>query len=292
MVVATPRFKKLYLEITNICNLQCSFCPVVERDDKSLGQNQLESYFQKIAGWAERVCLHVMGEPTSHPEFPAFTETAREYAIDLEITTNGILLSEKVRQGLLNPAVRQINFSLQSFFDNFPSKDPSRYLSQIFTFAKTAQERRPDLYINFRLWNLGSVDDKDVTEFVLKQIEAAFPVKINRTVDPGFRKSKRVAGRIYLHFDSRFQWPSPKGPVLASKGRCHGAVSHLAIHANGDVVPCCLDKEANIKLGNLQEQNLSEIVASDRYKNMFEGFQRGELIEDLCRRCSYIQRFT
>lgn len=287
-----PRFRKLYLEITNICNIQCSFCPAVERKAASLDMPLIESFFQKVSGWADRVCLHVMGEPTSHPQFPDFVEKAKQYGLQLEITTNGLILNDAVKAALLSTSVVQVNFSLQSFFDNFPEKDPGRYLEKIFAFTQQAMSARPDLYINFRLWNIGSADDRDVSEFVLQKIESAFSVQLNRSVDPGFKKSKRVKDRVYLHFDSRFNWPDISSPVLGTQGRCHGTVSHLAVHSNGDVVPCCLDKEATIKLGNLSKQSLQEIVSSERYLNMVQGFNSGVLVEDLCQRCEYIQRFN
>lgn len=288
-----PRFKKIYLEISNICNLQCSFCPVVERDKQSLSLSELREYLRQVKNLAERVCFHVMGEPTNHPDFKEAVEIADQEGVKLEITTNGTLLSEKIQEALLSPAIQQINFSLQSFVDNFPKADPNTYFSNILSFVLKAEQMRPELYINFRFWNLESNEQQNpINEFFLKKIEETYHLKVNRNVDPAFNKSKRLRQRIYLHFDSRFEWPQLNRPIHSLRGTCWGARSQLAVHANGDVVPCCLDKEANIKLGSLKTMSLSEILMSQRYVELKKGFETGELKEELCQKCTYRARFS
>jgi radical SAM protein with 4Fe4S-binding SPASM domain len=185
-----------------------------------------------------------------------------------------------------------VNFSLQSFFDNFPKADPEAYLSKIFQLTQRALKEKPELYVNFRLWNLEAGAAKDeINEMLLQRIEKEFAVSINRNVDARRIKSKKLTGRLYLHYDTRFRWPDPQDPILREQGSCWGTRSHIAIHADGTVVPCCLDKEARIPLGNLQQQSLSEVLNGPRYKAMKKGFESGKLVEDLCRRCTYAERF-
>jgi radical SAM protein with 4Fe4S-binding SPASM domain len=293
VLIPKKQFKRVYVEIGNICNLQCSFCPEVDRTKFRLEAEAFRKTLEQVKPFADMVCFHVMGEPLAHPEFARFVEIAGELELPVEITTNGTLLNEAIERALFHPFVRQVNFSLQSFFDNFPRAKADTYLNNIFAFCHKAFAVRPDLYLNFRLWNLTSEKHYDDTnELILQKIEKEFQVNINRKVDPAFRKSKNVVNRLYLHFDSRFEWPNPKSPVVSDKGRCHGTVSHLAVHADGTVVPCCLDKEANIPLGNLSQNSFAEIVAGERTKSMQQGFARGQLREDLCKRCTYIQRFA
>lgn len=285
-------FQKIYLEISNICNLQCTFCPVVERDKAVMDEGPLREYLRKVKAHAERVCFHVMGEPLGHKEFPRFVEIAFEMGISLEITTNGTLLTAETQKALLNPAIVQVNFSVQSFFDNFPKSDPRTYVQKLVDFAQTARAVKPDMYVNFRLWNLDSTPlNDDRNEQFLKTLEQEFEVEINRTVDPGFKKSKKLRDRIYVHFDSRFEWPDGKKEKRTLQGTCYGTRTHIAVHANGTVVPCCLDKEANITLGSLKDQSLEDILASSRYQNMKKGFENGKLVEEFCQRCNYIERF-
>lgn len=287
------KLKRIYIEISNICNLQCTFCPVVERDKKVMNALSFEEIIQKVAPFAEEVCLHLMGEPLAHPEFELIIETAKKYNAKLNLTTNAILLSKYENLLLKSENIKQINFSVHSFKDNFRDKPLAPYLLELITFSERAMKERPDLYINFRLWTM---DDKnqDVTKDnleVLELINQYFHTNISDNVDVGFKKNKKIEGRVYVHFDSRFTWPSPLLPKQSEIGTCQGAQTQLGIHADGTVVPCCLDKEAVIKLGNIKEQSLEEIYQSARTLAMREGFQRGQLVEDLCQKCPFITRF-
>lgn len=286
------RFRKVYLEIGNICNLQCSFCPVVDREKHRLEQEQFRSILREIKPHTDRVCFHLMGEPLSHPQFAAFVGVAEEEGIPVEITTNGTLLNPAIEDALLRPGIHQVNFSLQSFFDNFPGVNPDTYLEKIFRFCQRALAERPDLYINFRLWNLTAGATEDVqNETLLKKIEARFGVEINRRVEPALRKSKKLTGRLYLHHDTRFEWPHPSHPERDSRGSCQGTRTHVGIHADGTVVPCCLDKEARLPLGKVGRQKFSDILGSPRFLAMRAGFEKNQLVEELCRRCDYSRRF-
>jgi len=272
-----------------VCNLQCSFCPEVGRAKNYVDEPTLEHRLSEVREWAERVCFHVMGEPLQHPDFPRFIAMAQTMNVPIEITTNGTLLTPSSVEALLNPAVVQVNFSLQSFLDNFPGANPETYLQNIYGFCQRALRERPDLYLNLRLWNLGSEQDN---EMIFARVEREFGAELNRRVDPAFNKSKNVTGRLYLHFDSRFEWPNRKSPILSEKGTCHGTRSHVAVHADGRVVPCCLDKEADIVLGDMSAQSFAEIIDGARAQAMRRGFESGHLVEDFCRRCTYIERFA
>lgn len=286
-------FRKIYVEIGNICNLQCSFCPEVDRKKFRLTEENLRKVLLEIKPFTERACFHLMGEPLAHPLFPRFVKVAEEFGIPLEITTNGTLLNEEIEAALFSPTVHQVNFSLQSFLDNFPGKNSSTYLGKILAFVERALKQRPELYVNFRLWNLQAGETEDArNEEILAKIEETFSVRINRRVDPKLTKSKNLLGRVYVHYDTRFEWPHPARPILRQRGTCQGTRSHIGIHADGTVVPCCLDKEANIPLGNIQTQSLAEILAGPRFQAMKKGFERGELVESLCQKCTYAERFT
>ncbi|MCO5113560.1 MAG: radical SAM protein [Bdellovibrionaceae bacterium] len=285
------RFKKVYLEISNICNLKCSFCPAVERGEQQVAEDTFKARLLEVSPWAERVCLHVMGEPLAHPLLPRFIEIAGDHQVDLEITTNGTLLSASVQASLLHKTVKQVNFSLQSFTDNFPTANPLTYLNKIFGFIDQAFIERPDLYINLRLWNIGDHKAGQDTEFFLKQIESKFDVQINRSVDVGFKKSKNVKSRLYIHFDSRFIWPDLKHNKISDAGSCYGTRSQVAVLADGVVVPCCLDKEAAINLGVMGQTSFADIVDGTKATRIRQGFEQGRMLEDLCQRCDYAQRF-
>ena len=285
-------YKRAHIEVSNICNVQCSFCPVVERPKDIMSLDKFRMLLGQVTPIADDVCLHLMGEPLAHPEFKELLGISEELQASIQITTNGLLINRYGALFLKNKVVRQINFSLQAFKDNFPDRDIREYLDPILNFSKQAMSQRPDLYINYRLWNLASASE-DENEDVIEYIENFFSTKINRNVDPSFNKSKKILedARIYLHYDSRFDWPSIDYPVVSEKGRCHGLRNHFGIHADGSVVPCCLDKEAVINLGNAFESPLNDILNSERASAIRDGFERGDLVEDMCKKCTFRKRF-
>jgi MoaA/NifB/PqqE/SkfB family radical SAM enzyme len=284
------RFQKVYVEISNICNLQCDFCPAVEREKDVMGRELFSRVIADAAPLAEQVCFHLMGEPLTHPLFAEFVSICADNNIPINLTTNGTLLSEARIEALLKPIVRQVNFSVHSFESNFPGQDIGPYLDKIFAFTRRAFEVRPDLYINYRLWNLAD-GDEDKNAAVVARVERAFGVELDKSADVRHRKGRHVVNRLYLHFDTRFEWPSLNAPLRSDEGTCRALSSHIGILSDGTVVPCCLDKEGATVLGDARRQTLGEILAGERAGLMVRGFKEGRLVEDLCRRCTFISRF-
>jgi radical SAM protein with 4Fe4S-binding SPASM domain len=286
------KFKRVYIEISNICNLQCSFCPVVDRDKLIMGLDLFEKTIKQVAPLTEQVCLHLMGEPLAHPEFTQIIKICEQEAVKINLTTNGILLNRYADLLSTSSAFHQINFSIHSFKDNFKNKSIMPYLMDILNFTKLAHQCHPEMYINYRLWNiLETTTQNESNSDILQIIAQFFEVDIKENIDVGSIKSKRIWNKLYLHFDSRFEWPDPSMPIQSTKGFCHALSSHIGIHADGTVVPCCLDKEARLNLGNCSTQSLSDILNDKRARVMRKGFDQKILAEDLCQRCTFIKRF-
>lgn len=288
---AAMQFAKIHIEISNICNLQCSFCPAVERKKGQMSLADFTSALDQVAPLAKQVCLHLMGEPLLHPDFPAIAQLCQKKGVRVFLVSNGVLLKERHHEILLMDAFEQLNFSLHSFRDNFGDTDPRPYLKRIFKLTEEAFEKRPDLYINYRLWNLQDPrGESESNRLMLRLIEEHFGVRI--TIDDvRRRKNFRIKNRLYLHWDTEFVWPSLDLPELGTQGTCKGLTTHIGILVDGTVVPCCLDKEGLIPLGNIREKALTEILADEKARTIKAGFEKGILLEGLCQRCNYIDRF-
>ena len=287
----SKRFKKVYIEISNVCNLHCSFCPEVVRDKAFMEPALFREVVGAAAPLTEEVCFHLMGEPLLHPEFDAFVDFCGTRGVRINLTTNGLLLPPERMKALLRPAFKQINFSLQSFESNFPGRDDAEYLRRIFAFTERALAERPDLYINYRLWNQGATGSRASNDLLLEKIERGLQADFKNSAGVRWKKSVKIKGRAYLHFDGRFEWPDPGRPVRSARGFCYGLSSHIGILADGTVVPCCLDKEGVINLGNGGSQKIENILQGPRARSIREGFRKRMLVEDLCQRCPYISRF-
>lgn len=286
-------FKKVYIEITSVCNLACSFCPPTQRAKGLIKVDQFERVLDQIRPHTKYIYLHVKGEPLLHPRIDQLLDAAHERGFKVNITTNGTLIKKQRDKLLGKPALRQMNFSLHSFDGHEGSENREKYLGDILEFVRDAREH--NVIFSYRLWNLQRDDQTDIdrrknaeTLDILEK-EYGLDFKIEERVEPG--KGVKIAPNIYLNQDHEFKWPSLQEPEYKGKGFCHALRSQAAVLVDGTVVPCCLDGEGVINLGNINEQPFSEIVEGERANNLVEGFSRREAVEELCRKCGYRQKF-
>ena len=275
---------KIYLEITNVCNLDCTFCHKTARAKKLMSAQEFDVLLGKIEGKARFLYFHLMGEPTLHPLLPRFIEAARAKGFLPAITTNGSLLSER-GEALLASLPYKISISLHAPEAN-AAFAAEGYWETCVSFAKEAAAR--GCIMALRLWNLGSgADNSHILDF----LHASFPGEW-RDIRGG--SSQRLAERIFLEWGERFDWPDPALPECPPDTDlfCYGLRDQIGILVDGTVVPCCLDADANLALGNLFEAELDDILASPRAKAIYDGFTRRRACESLCRKCGYARRFS
>lgn len=292
-------FKKIYIEITSVCNLACSFCPPTGRKGQFMEPADFRRIIGQIKPYTDYVYLHVKGEPLLHPKLGELLNICREAELQVNLTTNGTLIRRAGPMLLEKPALRQINVSLHSMEEHREKgEDYQReYIRDVLHFAREAV-KRPGVYISLRLWNVDiNAAEPDAASHpprnrrLLEIMEAEFglPYKIEEKVTPG--SGVKLAERIYLNQDFRFEWPSLTAPEDEGTGFCHALRTHAAILADGTVVPCCLDGEGVIRLGNVYEEPFGEIIGGVRTQRILQGFSRKTAVEELCRKCGYRKRF-
>ena len=202
------------------------------------------------------------------------------------LTTNGTLLPKKQEALLCAPALRKVSVSLHSFEAN-EAGDFSAYLTGCTDFARAAKEA--GVLTDFRLWNLDGAQTKglhDRNAEILARLHAAFPGDWQKNT-----WGWRLEDGVFVSFGERFDWPDERAEERGRTGRCRALRDQIAVLSDGTVVPCCLDHEGALALGNLFRQELSDILASPLACAMREGFERGERAAPLCRRCGYAERF-
>lgn len=293
------RLQKIHIEITNVCNLKCSFCPSVDRDAQFMAPSAFEDVLLKVKDHTQWICLHLMGEPTAHPEFARIVELCHLYEKKVYLVTNGILMPK--HESLLRGQgfFHQINFSLQSYWDNFPERDIKPYLEKLLKIATQVLEKEPQTYLNFRFWDRGheSEKSKQAIQIILQHynFNKDVDVFLNDEQFDQNRKRFSLASRHYLHFDQRFAWPSRQhNPDYGSRGRCQALKTHAGVLVDGRVIPCCLDSEGELALGSLSGQSAQgfvDILGNSRAQNLRRGFALGQRTEELCRHCDFINRF-
>lgn len=275
------KFRKIYLEISNLCNLNCSFCPGTVRRPGKMNTAQFTQLMPKLRPWADYLYFHLMGEPLLHPELGTFLEIAGEAGFRVILTTNGTLLPEQKELLLNSPGLHKVNISLHSFEANQSSHSFEQYLDGCFQYAQAASGRKLTV---FRLWNQGGQDSRNSQ--ILERMEAFFPAPWK--AEP---RGTRIGDKVYLEYGDKFDWPDMNAEENLGRNFCYGLRDQIGVLCDGTVVPCCLDHDGSIPLGNLFDQDLSDILSTSEAKAIYDGFSAGVAVHPLCRRCGYAKRF-
>ncbi len=276
------RFRKVYLEISNICNLRCHFCPGTKRRSQRMTVAEFSALMPKLRPFTDYLYFHLMGEPLCHPDLKTFLEIAHSFGFRVILTTNGTLLPQTQDVLLSAPALHKINISLHAFEANDFSAPFDDYLQGCFRFGQAVKGEKLVVY---RLWNQGGADT--LNRNILEKMHAFFPGAWAKE-----RLGTRIAPQTYLEYGDKFDWPDLAAPESTQPIFCYGLRDQIGVLCDGTVVPCCLDHEGDIPLGNLLHQELDAILESPRAQAIYHGFSAREAAEPLCRRCGYARRFA
>lgn len=276
------KYKKIYIEITNKCNLNCTFCSEVKRKKEKITLENFEEIIKKINNYTDYIYLHVKGEPLLHPEIDKILDIAEKYNLKVNLTTNGTLFPNVVDKIKDKKALHKINFSLHS------ENNYKNYLENIFENVKKLSTGTVAIY---RLWTLNNNELDKKSQEIVEKIKNFYNLDEKTYKNLKTKNNIKISSTIYVDKDNEFTWPDNIENELSPLGYCHALKTHIAILVDGTVVPCCLDSNASIPLGNIYDNTLEEIINNERYKNLQISFQNRKPCESLCRRCTFKDKF-
>lgn len=268
------RLKKVYAEITDVCNLSCSFCHGTKREKKFISPQDFRTVAEKVRPLTEYIYLHLMGEPLLHPRLDEILSICRELDFKVTVTTNGVLLPQKKQ--LLGDVYKTV-VSLHSFEANAVTSELEEYLGGVI--RSVSELSKKGVICVLRLWNGGG--ENSLNGEILSLLESAFPGEHKEN-----RKGLTLAGNVYLEYGEKFDWPDENAPECNPKF-CMGLRDHIGVLCDGSVVPCCLDADGVMTLGNLLTEDLEAILSSEKAVRIYNGFSGGSAVSELCRRCGY-----
>lgn len=278
---------KAYVEITNRCNLKCAFCPKTRRAPRQMSPEEFSRVADALRGHVRFLYLHVMGEPLLHPQLDEILTIAEEKGFRVCITTNGTLL--RARGAVLvqhASALHKISISLHALEGSGAEMEMEEYLRAAWDFCE--EMRRAGTYCALRLWNGGGAEARngEILAFLSARLgldPLSLPVTRSR--------SRVLAENLFLEMEEMFSWPDMEKTETGAQF-CFGLRDQIGVLADGTVVPCCLDHEGDVPLGDLFAAPLSEILESPRAKAIYDGFSNRAPAEALCRRCGFATRFN
>lgn len=284
-------FSRIYIEITNSCNFNCSFCRKSNREIRFMTKDEFEKIVNEVNEYTDLIMLHIKGEPLMHPELKHILNSAKMAKLKVNITTNGSLLGKNI-EALKSDSVRQLNISLHSINkDEINNINFDEYISNIFNSVKILRENNPNLYISYRLWNLKDISENSENYNIIEALEKEYKIEDLKTLAKE-NNFVELTSKVFLNQDIEFIWPSMDDDIVSDTGRCLGLKEQIGILSDGRVVPCCLDQDGNVTLGNIFKDSLKNILESDYAKEITNGFYSNKIIPELCKRCTYRLKFS
>ncbi len=273
---------KVYLEITNVCNLDCAFCVGTRRQKKLMTVEEFRCLAEKLVGHTKFLYFHLMGEPLLHPELGTFLDIAGGLGFRVILTTNGTLLGKCTDVLLGAPALHKVNISLHSFEANDGKVDLDAYLHDCFSFGERASQN--GIITVFRLWNEGG--QNALNRSVLDKMHSFFDGEWVTN-----SRGMRIKDKLFTENGEYFEWPLTSH-VGAEKVFCYGLKDQVGVLCDGTVVPCCLDYDGNLALGNLFVSTLEEILEKNETKAFRSSLDKCCPPSDMCKTCGFaIQKF-
>ena len=271
------KFKKVYVEITNICNKNCNFCSKTKRKKEEMSIENFKRVIKEIRPYTEYIYLHIKGEPLLHSKFNEILEICALEKVKVNITTNGTFLSKHKKVIESSKAIRQINISLHSCTE--------KELKDIFETVDVLN-KSTKIYFVYRYWTLSTEKLFEKT-LCLKKLLEHYKFSTEKIKEIEENMNIKLNNTLYLNKDVEFNWPSLNNNICITDSTCYGLKSHIGILSNGIVVPCCLDSEGVINLGNIFEENLNDILNKEKTQKIINGFKDNKRIEDLCKHCDF-----
>lgn len=276
-------FKKIYIEITNKCNLNCSFCSIDNHIKKEMTPEEFELILKQIDSFTDYVYLHVKGEPLIHSNFKEILDLCKKYNKKVNITTNGTLLKSRLKEILESNIVRQINVSMQSLIND-------KYLKDILESVKHIINNS-NIQVVLRFWALENNQFTELEKICINNIINFF--NLNKDIIDKIKNDKntKLLDNLYLNKEELFEWPSLDSKHYNPLGRCYGLKTHIGILVDGTVIPCCLDSKGIVNLGNIFFNDLKEILENKRTQEIIKNFSENKCFEELCKHCSFKEKF-
>ena len=275
-------FKKIYVEITNRCNLNCSFCGKNKREYKDMTGSEFEVVISKIRDYTDYIYLHVKGEPLLHSELDFLLSICDRNGIKVNITTNGVFLKEKMQILISHTCIRQINVSLHC------ENNKRNYFEDVFECCKVLSTK---MFISYRIWNLEQYQLDEKSTNIVDKIIKSYNLSTDIVEKLYNDVQTKIDSNTFVNKENLFVWPDLENGFEINC-YCYGLSTHIGILSDGTVVPCCLDGNGEIALGNIFEESLEEIINSSKFNALKDGFKSNKSVHDLCKNCNFRNRFS
>lgn len=289
--------KKIYIELSDICHLACSFCPAQKGVRGVMSPAVFSQALDHALPLSNRIALHILGDPCALPNLADYLAIAHSKGAEIELVTSGAFFHKHSPQALLSPPIYQLSISLEAGLDNAITNYASR-LAPLLAY----HSQHPSCFLNLRVQDSSLYQNPQALCALLRQIlpESTFTPTHNAyhsvlhhalacdDIHALFDEKGRIRlwSRAFLIKKTHFTWAG-FATMPKSRKSCHALTQQIGILSDGTIVPCCMDTQGVINLGNIAHISLQEALRSPRAQAMIAGFSQGIAIEQLCQRCGF-----
>ncbi len=313
---------RLHMELTNVCDFSCEFCPdsKMKRQRGFMNVEMAKAIIDDVSktGIAKLVVFHVMGEPTLHPNLVDIAEYANSKSVDVCITTNGGNMKKDLFNALIKANVKNIILSLQTPDENTFSLRGAKglsfqeYAEHITSIARIFinNGHKTELTINFlssplrkliipiaKEFNIADTSkklryhlktwaDRILKSTNLERHSSGIQKQINRA--RCFKENTVViSDRLSFHTRIVGDWAThfDQKVVEAKFGYCPGIQENFGILWNGDYTFCCTDHNGMTSTHNYSDTSLHDYLKHELVQNTVKGFERYRVLHPYCKQC-------
>lgn len=266
------KFRRALIEIGNVCNLRCAFCADSKRPPVLMSVENFEKAAKQVNEFAKVISLHLLGEPMLHPHFPEILSVSSKLNLKINLVSNGSLIYRYPAEVWSEKCLKQVTISAQSL-SCYSYAERFIKLDEYINFAKTYSDK---FKVSFRL--RGPIGGGFITEI------SDYLIKAFNKTGAWDGSPYSLSERVFMNHGDIFKWRNNE----LRNVHCLGLKHHFGVLSDGTVVPCCADYDGFMKLGNIFEKPLVEILNSKKTKKMREAIEgkNGELPE-YCKHCGF-----
>lgn len=286
--------RRIYLELTSLCNFKCSFCPYpsLKKFRPDIDINLAKKILRDIKNIPYRIVyFHNIGEPLLYNNIGEIFSYCDRIGIKYGLTTNGFLL-EKNFDIINNSGMLQLNISYQSTREELHAERKTglsliQYREMIISNIKKLKASgfkgeirikilttgRDSFFANRKFSNIESIEEliREIDEFnyLLQGVRMGKSQK-SKLLDIDINKHARIQliPGIFVETFPFLSWGNYNQKVFSAFfGRCNAIVEQLLITSDGNVLPCCYDVKSDLIIGNARDDSLKNILHSSNACN-------------------------
>jgi radical SAM protein with 4Fe4S-binding SPASM domain len=284
------------IEATTNCNLRCPECPSglrqFSRPTGNIDITKFQNYFDKIEKNLIYLIIYFQGEPYLNKHFFDLVKYAKTKNIYTATSTNGHFLDDENARQTIESGLDRLIISLDgtdqetysSYRKNGDFETVITGIKNVVEWKKKLKSKKPFTILQFlvlktnenkideirQLANDLGVDELQIKTAQFYEFENGNPLIPDNTEYS--RYTKNSAGKYFLKKKIR--------------NHCLRMWQSLVITWDGNIVPCCFDKDAKYQMGNLNNSSLTEIWKSKKYDSFRKKILKSRKSIDICRNCS------